>query len=84
MLETLDFTICIGSTPTFSYFDLYLHEHCLRNTLRSILITVIVELAPADAWVFLDKCSSVATVSSHVFCVTVFVGDYPRCFPRYL
>ena len=26
MLETLDFTIRIGSTPTFLYFDLYLHS----------------------------------------------------------
>ena len=26
MLETLDFTIHIGSTPTFSYFDLYLYS----------------------------------------------------------
>ena len=25
MLETLDYTIRIGSTPTFLYFDLYLH-----------------------------------------------------------
>ena len=25
MLETLDYTIRIGSTPTFSYFDLYLY-----------------------------------------------------------
>ena len=25
MLETLDFTIRIGSTPTFLYFDLYLN-----------------------------------------------------------
>ena len=25
MLETLDHTICIGSTPTFLYFDLYLY-----------------------------------------------------------
>ena len=24
MLETLDYTIRIGSTPTFLYFDLYL------------------------------------------------------------
>ena len=24
-LETLDFTIRIGSTPTFSYFDFYLY-----------------------------------------------------------
>ena len=26
MLETLDYTIRIGSTPTFLYFDLYLHS----------------------------------------------------------
>ena len=26
MLETLDHTIHIGSTPTFLYFDLYLHS----------------------------------------------------------
>ena len=26
MLETLDFIIHIGSTPTFSYFDLYLYS----------------------------------------------------------
>ena len=26
MLETLDFTIHISSTPTFSYFDLYLYS----------------------------------------------------------
>ena len=25
-LETLDFTICIGSTLTFLYFDLYLYS----------------------------------------------------------
>ena len=26
MLETLDYTICIGSTPTFLYFDLFLYS----------------------------------------------------------
>ena len=26
MLDTLDFTIRIGSTPTFLYFDLYLYS----------------------------------------------------------
>ena len=25
MLETLDYTICIGSIPTFLYFDLYIY-----------------------------------------------------------
>ena len=35
MLETLDHTIRIGSTPTFLYFDLYLYSayaaHCVYN-----------------------------------------------------
>ena len=26
MLETLDYTICIGSTPTLLYLDLYLYS----------------------------------------------------------
>ena len=26
MLETLDYTIRIGSTPTFLYFDLYIYK----------------------------------------------------------
>ena len=26
MLETLDYTVRIGSTPTFLYFDLYLYS----------------------------------------------------------
>ena len=33
MLETLDYTIRIGSTPTILYFDLYLYS-ALRSTLR--------------------------------------------------
>ena len=43
MLETLDYTIRIGSTPTILYFDLYLYSayaaHCLY-------IHVYTELAP--------------------------------------
>ena len=33
MLETLDYTIRIGSTPTFLYFD-FVSLLCLRSTLR--------------------------------------------------
>ena len=36
MLEMLDHTIRIGSTPTFLYFDLYISLLCLRSTLRSL------------------------------------------------
>ena len=37
MLETLDYTIRIGSTPTILYFDLYLYS-AYRSTLRLRLI----------------------------------------------
>ena len=33
MLETLDYTIRIGSTPTILYFD-FVSLLCLRSTLR--------------------------------------------------
>ena len=33
MLETLDYTIRIGSTPTFLYFDSYLYTLPIRSTL---------------------------------------------------
>ena len=36
MLETLDYTIRIGSTPTFLYFDLYLSV-CLSVYLSTCL-----------------------------------------------
>ena len=32
MLETLDYTIRIGSTPTFLYFDLYLYRLPTQHT----------------------------------------------------
>ena len=34
-LETLDYTIRIGSTPTFLYFDLYLHTTFIMLWLTS-------------------------------------------------
>ena len=45
MLETLDYTIRIGSTPTFLYFDLYLysayaaHFVCILLTLLSLIVS---------------------------------------------
>ena len=43
MLETLDFTIRIGSTPTFLYFDLYLYSayaaHYVYFTLMLLLFS---------------------------------------------
>ena len=40
MLETLDYTIRIGSIPTFLYFDLYLYSayaaHFVEETTRCV------------------------------------------------
>ena len=40
MLETLDYTIRIGSIPTFLYFDLYLYSayaaHFVYNKMKNI------------------------------------------------
>ena len=46
MLETLDYTIRIGSTPTFLYFDLYLYSayaaHCIYLLLVPFLYMEII------------------------------------------
>ena len=36
MLETLDYTIRIGSTPTILYFDLYLYSACAAHYVYTI------------------------------------------------
>ena len=40
MLETLDHTIRIGSTPTFLYFDLYLHSAYPAHYVYFIVIII--------------------------------------------
>ena len=40
-LETLDFTFYIGSTPTFLYFDLYLHT---ANAAHYVYLTKYIDL----------------------------------------
>ena len=40
MLETLDYTIRIGSTPTFLYFDLYLYSAYAAHYVYIILLFV--------------------------------------------
>ena len=40
MLETLDHTLRIGSTPTFLYFDLYLYSAYAAHYVYLILIQV--------------------------------------------
>ena len=40
MVETLDYTIRIGSTPTFSYFDLYLYSAYAAHYVYSTVIAI--------------------------------------------
>ena len=43
MLETLDYTIRIGSTPTFLYFDLYLHSAYAAHFVYFMLLLMTYE-----------------------------------------
>ena len=57
MLETLDHTIRIGSTPTFLYFDLYLYSayaaHYVYNYYA--LVAHMVILCPTITLCLIDK-----------------------------
>ena len=46
-LETLDFTFHIGSTPTFSYFDLYLKTAYAAHYVYNVSLALKTSLA---AW----------------------------------
>ena len=58
-LETLDFTIHIGSTPTVLYFDLYLYSACAAR-----IHIVLTDLQLFNTIYF---ASTVGTVSSLVY-----------------
>ena len=60
MLETLDYTIRIGSTPTFLYFDLYLYSayaaHFVYLLYSSTVVWLIVYMGQAGkGWFPLRK-----------------------------
>ena len=59
-LETLDFTIRIGSTPTFLYFDLYLNTayaaHYVYLIFRTTFEMIMVSL------LFLEPCRLLPSV----------------------
>ena len=48
MLETLDYTIRIGSTPTFLYFDLYLYSAYAAHFVYYTTIVGYLDFIPAD------------------------------------
>ena len=45
MLETLDYTIRIGSTPTILYFDLYLHSAYAAHYVYNFVSITLSEVA---------------------------------------
>ena len=51
MLEMLDYTLCIGSTQTFLYFDLYLYSayaaHYVYYIFISLVFGILFYTAPA-------------------------------------
>ena len=44
MLETLDYTIRIGSTPTFLYFDLYLYSAYAAHFVYIIIYHILYDI----------------------------------------
>ena len=59
MLETLDYTICIGSTPTFLYFDLYLYSaYAAHFVYLSVCLSICVSIS-VPVSVYLCICLSV-------------------------
>ena len=50
MLETLHFTIRIGSTPTFLYFDLYLYSSCQQTTFITTIVFAWYKYIPGLRW----------------------------------
>ena len=64
MLETLDYTIRIGSTPTFLYFDLYLYSAYAAH-----FVYISPSLVPMQVLIICNKAVSGATV---------IIGGYNR------
>ena len=62
MLETLDYTIRIGSTPTILYFDLYLYSAYAAHYCTSILLCLPLKLYVTTATIY---PSSIITPSIH-------------------
>ena len=71
MLETLDYTIRIGSTPTFSYFDLYVYSAYAAHYVQCYVslfkygIQVQVLGACAQCTVYINCIPSVLLRESH-------------------
>ena len=75
MLETLDYTIHIGSTPTFLYFDLYLYS---AYAAHYVYYTTFITLRLYICYIFFASLFS----SSHVQLLPVrFRSNLSKPFP---
>ena len=72
MLETLDYTIRIGSTPTFLYFDLCLHS--AYAALRIFIMTLLTQLTTVNAVVFFSNSTECCESNTNVYCAIEFVS----------
>ena len=50
MLETLDHTIRIGSTPTFLYFDLYLYSAYTQHTTFILFLSAFLKVQVSELY----------------------------------
>ena len=75
MLETLDYTIRIGSTPTFLYFDLYLysayaaHRHYVYSIV-TIYNTVAIHLIIVGLMLQLQLLLPLVVTSCYFYSIT--------------
>ena len=51
MLETLDYTIRIGSTPTFLYFDLYLYSAYAAHYVDGLIDPAVVNVGQESIYI---------------------------------
>ena len=71
MLETLDYTIRIGSTPTFLYFDLYTRIHIYttkRKKIKNRWLYIYVLITINNSWTRLTIISIIIKADVCVIC----------------
>ena len=62
MLETLDYTIRIGSTPTFLYFDLYLY-----SAYAALFVYIYIHIVIYPITFYLVRAPKVEMIFQNVF-----------------
>ena len=66
MLETFDHTIRIGSTPTFLYFDLYLHSAYAAHYVYIYIYIFMYSMYMCNVYVCIYICMCIYTVKIRI------------------